>query len=56
MDLTGQTFATAIYESVVGRIFVENEVMMDGTIRTSLWVQFPDGFADEIGTVQELTQ
>ena len=53
MDLTGQTFATAIYESVVGRIFVENEVMMDGTIRTSLWVQFPDGFADEIGTVQE---
>lgn len=53
MDLTGQTFATAIYESVVGRIFVENEVMMDGTIRTSLWVQFPDGFSDEVQNLQE---
>jgi hypothetical protein len=53
MDLTGHSFKTAIYESVIGKIEVENEVCADGTIRTSLWVVFPDGFGDEIATVQE---
>lgn len=53
MNLTGQTFIATIYESVVGKIVVENEVLSDGTVAMSLWVQYPDGFADEIGTVQE---
>jgi hypothetical protein len=53
MDLTGHSFRTAIFKSVVGNIEVENEVCKDGTIRTSLWVVFPDGFGDEIATVQE---
>jgi hypothetical protein len=53
MGLTGHSFRTAIFKSVVGNIEVEKEVCKDVTIRTSIWVVFPDGFGDEISTVQE---
>jgi hypothetical protein len=53
MDLTGLTFKTTIYESVVGKIEIENEILTDGSISTTLWVVFPDGVGDEIATVQE---
>jgi hypothetical protein len=51
--LTGHSFKTAIYESVVGKIEVENEILADGSIATSMFVVYPDGLADEIFTVQE---
>ncbi len=53
MDLTGLIFNTTIYESVVGKIEIENEILTDGSISTTLWVVFPDGVGDEIATVQE---
>lgn len=53
MNLTGQTFTTIVYESVVGKILIENEILREGTLRTSLWVQYPDGFYEEIGNVHE---
>jgi len=53
MDLTGLTFKTTIYESVIGKIEIENEILTDGSILTTLWVVFPDGVGDEIATVQE---
>lgn len=52
-DLTGHTFKTAIYESVVGKIEIENEILIDGSVSTTLWVIYPDGFADEVFTFQE---
>jgi hypothetical protein len=52
-DLNGQTFTTTIYESVIGKIVIENEILIDGSVFTTLWVVFPDGFSDEVFTVQE---
>jgi leucyl aminopeptidase (aminopeptidase T) len=52
-DLNGQTFTTTIYESVIGKIVIENEILIDGSVFTTIWVQFPDGFSDEVFTVQE---
>lgn len=56
MDLTGQTFTTTIYESVVGKIIVENEILQDGSISTTMWVVYPDGFGEEVSSVQEAEQ
>lgn len=52
-DLIGQTFKTTIYESVIGKIEIENELLIDGSISTTIWVIYPDGFGDEVFTVDE---
>jgi hypothetical protein len=51
--LIGQTFKTIIYDSVVGSIEVESEILLDGSISTTLWVVYPDGLHDEIFTIGE---
>lgn len=52
-SLIGQTFKTTLYESVIGKVVVENEILLDGSISTTLWVIYPDGVGDEIFTVDE---
>lgn len=52
-ELMGQTFKTTVYASVVGKIEIENEILIDGSVSTTLWVIYPDGFADEVFTVQD---
>jgi hypothetical protein len=52
-DLTGHSFKTTIYKSVVGKIEVETEILADSSISTTLWVVYPDGLADEIFTIGE---
>lgn len=53
MDLIGQTFKTTICESIIGKVVAENEILSDGSISTTLWVVYPDGFGDEVFTLQE---
>jgi hypothetical protein len=55
-DLNGQTFTATIYESVIGKIVIENEIGIDGSVFTTLWVQFPDGFSDEVFSVQQAVE
>lgn len=52
-DLIGQTFKTPIYESVVGGIVAESEILSNGTIYTEMFVVFPDGVHESIQTVQQ---
>lgn len=52
-ELIGQTFTTTIYESVVGKIQIENVVLTGGGIFATIWVEFPDGSGDEVFSVQE---
>lgn len=52
-ELAGQTFTVTIYESVVGKIQIENLILKDGSVYTTIWVVFPDGFADEVNTVKQ---
>ena len=52
-DLIGQSFKTVLYESVVGKIEAEIEILIDGSISTTLWVVYPDGVGEEIFTVGE---
>jgi hypothetical protein len=52
-DLIGQTFKTTIYESVIGKIEIENEILIDGSVSTTIWVTYPDGVGDEVSTVGE---
>jgi hypothetical protein len=52
-SLIGQTFKTTIYESVIGKVVVENEILLDGSISTTLWVVYPDGVGDEVFTIDE---
>ncbi len=56
MDLTGLTFKTTIYESVVGQIIIENYILSDGTIDTSTWVRYPDGVSEEVFSVLEAVE
>lgn len=51
--LIGKTFTTVVYSSVVGNIEIETDILMDGTISSTIWVCYPDGFSDEVLTVQE---
>ena len=53
MDLTGKTAKATLYESVVGSIVVETEVLCDGSITTSMFVMYPDGVSEEIFNVKE---
>jgi hypothetical protein len=48
-----QSFKKTIYESVVGSIKAEIEILIDGSISTTLWVVYPDGLQDEIFTIGE---
>lgn len=52
-ELHGHTFKTVIYDSVVGQIVIENEILEDGSVSTTLWAVFPDGFGDEVFSVEE---
>jgi hypothetical protein len=52
-DLLGQTFKNTIYDSVIGKIEIETEILIDGSITSTMWVVYPDGFADEVFTIQE---
>jgi len=52
-NLFGQTFKTTIYETVVGKIDIETEILIDGSISSTMWVIFPDGLGDEVFSVQE---
>jgi hypothetical protein len=52
-DLIGQTFKITLYESVVGKIEIETDILIDGSISTTMWVIYPDGFGDEIFTLGE---
>lgn len=51
--LIGQTFRRRIYESVIGKIEVEIEILSDGSISTTMWVVYPDGFGEEVFSVAE---
>jgi hypothetical protein len=54
--LIGQSFKTVIYASVVGKIEIKNEILLDGSISTTLWVIYPDGVGDEVFTIEEATE
>ena len=51
--VVGQTFKSVIYESVVGSIILETEILIDGSFSTTMWVQFPDGFSNEVFNINE---
>jgi len=51
--LSGHTFTNTLYDSAIGKIIIENEILLDGSVSTTLWVQYPDGFSDEVFSVQE---
>jgi len=51
--LSGHTFTNTLYDSAIGKIVIENEILLDGSVSTTLWVQYPDGFSDEVFSVQE---
>ncbi len=53
LDLIGQTFKTTIYDSAIGKILIENEILIDGSVSTTMLVFYPDGFGEEIFTVGE---
>ncbi len=53
VSLFGQTLKTTLYESVVGKIEIENEILIDGSVSTTLWVIYPDGMGDEVTTIDE---
>ena len=46
-------FKKTLYESVVGKIEVEIEILIDGSMSTTMWVIYPDGCGEEIFTVGE---
>lgn len=52
-DLIGQYFKTMIYESAIGKIEIENEILADGSFSTTMWVIYPDGFGEEVFTIGE---
>jgi hypothetical protein len=51
--LIGESFKSLLYESAIGKIEVETEILEDGSFSTTMHVVYPDGFGDEIFTVQE---
>ena len=52
-DLIGQTFKTTLYESVIGKIEIHNEILTDGSVSTTVWVIYPDGVGSEVFSVGE---
>lgn len=51
--LIGESFKSTVYESVIGAIKLETEILEDGSFSTTLWVVYPDGMHDEVFTVAE---
>lgn len=51
--LIGESFKSTVYESVIGAIELETEILEDGSFATTLWVVYPDGMHDEVFTVAE---
>jgi hypothetical protein len=56
IDLIGQTFKTVLYESVVGKVEVEYEILQDGSASTILWVIYPDGVGEEVFSIAEASE
>lgn len=52
-NLIGKTFKTTIYESVIGKIEIENEILLNGIISTILWVIYPDGVGEEVFSIAQ---
>lgn len=52
-NLYGNTFKTTVYESPVGKVEIENEFLVDGSISTTLWLIYPDGFGEEIFSLED---
>jgi hypothetical protein len=52
-DLVGEAFKTKVYASVIGKIEIENEILIDGSVSTTLWVIYPDGVGVEVFSVGE---
>lgn len=55
-NLIEQTFKTTIYESVIGKIVIENEILIDGSVSTSMFVFFPDGTGYEVFSIKEASE
>jgi hypothetical protein len=53
VHLIGQTFKTTIYDSVIGKLVIENEILSDGSVSTSMWVIYPDGVGEEVFSIAE---
>jgi hypothetical protein len=51
--LIGYAFKKTLYESVVGKIEAEIEILADGSLSTSMFVTYPDGVSEEIFTIGE---
>lgn len=52
-NLIGQTFKTTIYESVFGKVEVENEILLDGSVSTTMRVIYPEGLHDEVFSIAD---
>ena len=52
-NLIGTTFKTTVYESVVGKILIENEILIDGSVSTRMLVVYPDGVGQEVFSIAE---
>lgn len=53
MKLVGRVFKTTIYESVVGNIIIENEILGDGSIYSIMYVVYPDDLREQIFRVDD---
>lgn len=53
MELVGRVFKTTIYESVVGNIIIENEILGDGSIYSIMYVVYPDDLREQIFRVDD---
>lgn len=53
MELVGRVFKTTIYESVVGNIVIENEILGDGSIYSIMYVVYPDDLREQIFRVDD---
>lgn len=53
MELVGRVFKTTIYESVVGSIIIENEILGDGSIYSIMYVVYPDDLREQIFRVDD---
>lgn len=51
--LIGETFSRTLYESPIGKVRVEIEILVDGSISTTMWLIYPDGMGEEITSVKE---
>jgi hypothetical protein len=55
-SLLGTSYRTTIYDSVVGKIQLETEILVDGGFSITVWVIYPDGVGEEVHSVEEATE